>query len=695
MSKRDFLLEIGLEEMPARFVPQAVDQLQEKVVHWMEERRIRHTEVRSYATPRRLALWIKEVDELQEDQVEEAKGPAKKIALDSEGNWTKAAEGFARGQEATVEQLYFKEVNGIEYVFITKETKGTQTEELLPQLAQLIQAMNFPKNMRWGTQDLKFVRPIRWLMALFGETIIPFQIAGVSTGNETYGHRFLGKKISISSPETYERQLLAEYVITDAKERKQAIRSQLSEIEEHQKWVIPIDEDLLEEITYLVEYPTALFGEFDQSFLNIPQEVLITSMKEHQRYFPVKNQDGELLSYFVTVRNGGVDPSGTVAKGNEKVLRARLADAQFFYEEDKKQTIPASLSKLGHVVFHEELGTIADKVNRIRSLASSLGSRLEINEVELKATDRTAELCKFDLVSQMVYEFPELQGRMGQEYARLAGETQEVAKGIYEHYMPRFAGDVLPQTQNGSIVSVADKLDTIVGCFSIGIIPTGSQDPYGLRRQATGIVQILLQQKWSVSLGEIFAIAIKNIKEAGLLKKSEEVLLNDLNSFFQLRIKNAMQDQGISYDIIDAVSEEIDIELFSLFNKAQILKEKTKENAFKGLVDAFTRVHNLAQKAELEPSAIAQELFEHNVENELYGQFISAKETFTTYAEQKNWDEAFEALTALQLPIEDFFENVMVMSDDEAIRLNRLALLKQISDTVFKFADFSRIVFSK
>lgn len=677
-----------------RFVSPAARQLQDKVVSWLEEQRINFSEVQSYATPRRLALLIREMAEMQQDQVEEAKGPAKKIAQDAEGSWTKAAEGFARGQGASPADLYFKEVNGVEYVFLTKETKGNATLEILPQLEQIIKSMTFPKNMRWGTQELKFVRPIKWLVALFGSEVIPFQIAGIHTGNETYGHRFLGSKVTIEQPSEYERALLGQHVVADPKQRRKAIVSQIEELEAFHGWTIPIDEELLEEVTHLVEYPTALSGEFDADFLNIPQEVLITSMKEHQRYFPVRDAAGKLMPHFVTIRNGGIDPTGIVARGNEKVLRARLADARFFYEEDKKLEISTALGKLEQVVFHEELGTVGDKIRRIGDVAHVLSERLQLSAEVQKKVKRTAEICKFDLVSQMVYEFPELQGRMGQEYAILAGEDQEVAQGIYEHYMPRFAGDELPQTTNGAVVSVADKLDTIVGCFSIGIVPTGSQDPYALRRQATGIVQIMLQEKWEVTLTELFKIALDIFEARQLLKRSRAEIISDLEQFFALRIKNRLQEEGIRYDMIEAVSQNIQGKLNSIFTKANILQERFETEGFKALLEAFNRVNNLAQKAPEVETPITPTRFEHQAEHDLYQAYQQVEQEFGAGEREQDWEQAFASLAKLQQPIESFFENVMVMAEDEQVRVNRLALLKQIAKLIFAYADFSAIVFS-
>jgi glycyl-tRNA synthetase beta chain len=693
MSSRDFLLEIGLEEMPARFVGETSKQLQDRVEKWLKENRISYSTITPYATPRRLALFIEDVAEKQEDREEEAKGPAKKIAYDEDGNWTKAAQGFARGQGVSTDDFYFKELKEVEYIYVTKHIQGVETKELLSQMREIITGMNFPKNMRWGNYDLKFIRPIRWLIALFGQEVIPLEITEIHSGNQTEGHRFLGSKISIEEPADYEKQLLGQYVVARADERKKSIVAQLKILEEEHQWRIPVDSDLLDEVTHLVEYPTSIFGSFDPDYLTLPEEVLVTSMKEHQRYFPVRNQSDELLPHFVTVRNGEVDPQGIVAKGNEKVLRARLADARFFYDEDKKLDITSALSQLENVVYHEELGSMGDKVRRIREISGELAEWLTFDEEIVAHIDRAAEICKFDLVSHMVNEFPELQGRMGEEYAQLAGENHKVSKAIFEHYLPRFAGDVLPQSDVGSILSVADKIDSIVGCFAIGIIPTGSQDPYALRRQALGIVQILLHEKWPITLEQLFNIAITSFRNRQLMQRTPEEVNGDLRNFFTLRLKNRMQEQGIRYDVMDAVLHDYSIELNSILEKAEILMNEVEEESFKLLVDSFTRVNNIANKIDRQVKTIRTEKFEADVEHELYESYTETKEKVEQLASEKKWLEVFQVLTNLQQPIEKFFDGVMVMVEDDEVRYNRLALLQQISFLVRSYADFSQLVF--
>ncbi|MBD2869495.1 glycine--tRNA ligase subunit beta [Paenibacillus arenilitoris] len=690
---RDLLLEIGLEEVPARFVRGAMNQLKEKTAKWLADSRIEHGEVEAFATPRRIAVRVSSVADKQSDMSEEAKGPSRKIAQDDQGNWSKAALGFARSQGVSPEELYFKELAGVEYVYANKSSVGTATAEVLPEgLLGIIASMSFPKNMRWGSHELRFVRPIRWLVALFGEEIVPFEIAGVQTGNVTRGHRFLGEETVVPEPSQYAAKLREQQVIADVAERERLIVAQIDGLAKEKGWEIAIKEDLLEEVLFLVEYPNVLFGGFDPAFLHIPQEVLITSMREHQRYFPVFNGEGQLQPFFVTVRNGDLRSIELVAKGNEKVLRARLSDAKFFYEEDHKLTIGHALSKLESIVYHEELGSVADKVRRIRATADLIAGQLQVGEQTAKDVSRAADICKFDLVSQMVYEFPELQGIMGEDYARKAGEREEVAKAVNEHYQPRFSGDLAPSLLTGAIVSLADKIDTIVGCFSIGIIPTGSQDPYALRRQAAGIVQIILAHGLKLQLSELYDAAL-SVHDARGTKRSAADIRKDLSDFFALRVKNLLSEQGVRYDVVDAVMAAGFEDLRSVVERAsvvQALAAGDDRSEFKLAVEQFNRVGNLAAKADGTP--IDPSLFAEQAEKELYEQWLRQRPTFAESAEQGNYAKAVQSLTALTPFIHSYFEKVMVMSPDEAVRANRLAALAGIAGDIAVVADFSKLV---
>lgn len=686
---KDLLLEIGMEEVPSRFIRAAAEQLADKVAKWLESSRIGFKGVKTYATPRRIAVIAEAVAEKQADVSEEAKGPSRKIALDDNGQWTKAALGFARSQGVEPEQLFFKELGGVEYAHAVKNSLGVDTAALLSAgLASVIHSLSFPKNMRWGSWEMRFVRPIRWLVALFGEDIVPLELAGVTAGRVTRGHRFLGQDQELAAPAEYEAKLKEQYVFPDMAEREAIIRKQLAALAEEKGWVISIKEDLLEEVVFLVEFPTVLFGGFSPEFLGIPQEVLITSMREHQRYFPVLDAEGRLQPYFVTVRNGNSRSLEQIAKGNEKVLRARLSDAKFFYEEDQKLPISKALSKLETVVFHEELGSLGDKVRRIVKTADALAGLIGASEEDAAAIHRAAEICKFDLVTSMVYEFPELQGIMGEDYARKAGEPEAVAKAVNEHYQPRFSGDAPPSSLVGAVVSIADKIDTIAGCFSIGIVPTGSQDPYALRRQAAGIVHIILDQKLPVSLSQLFQLAIGIHEETHTLKRTREEIYRDLLDSFLLRIKNVLSDRQIRYDIADAVTAAGFDDVNGLVRRALAIRNTLAHHDFKTTAEAFNRVANLAGKAI--STGVDPQLFTDPSEHALYEAWQKARASMNLAGS----DEAsvLDILSSLKEPIREFFDKVMVMVEDEAVRKNRLGLLAGIAADIRRLADFSKLV---
>ncbi|MCY7748903.1 glycine--tRNA ligase subunit beta [Bacillus inaquosorum] len=677
MSKQDLLLEIGLEEMPARFLNESMVQLGEKLTGWLTEKNINHGEVKLFNTPRRLAVFVKDVAEKQADIKEEAKGPAKKIALDADGNWTKAAIGFSKGQGANVEDLYIKEVKGTEYVFVQKFQAGQETKSLLPELSGLVTSLHFPKNMRWGNEDLRYIRPIKWIVALFGQDVIPFSITNVESGRTTQGHRFLGHEVSIESPSAYEEQLKEQHVIADPNVRKQMIQSQLEAMAAENNWSIPVDEDLLDEVNHLVEYPTALYGSFESEFLSIPEEVLVTTMKEHQRYFPVKDKNGDLLPHFITVRNGNSHAIENVARGNEKVLRARLSDASFFYKEDQKLNIDANVKKLENIVFHEELGSLADKVRRVTSIAEKLAVRLQADEDTLKHVKRAAEISKFDLVTHMIYEFPELQGIMGEKYARMLGEDEAVATAVNEHYMPRSAGGETPSTFIGAVVAMADKLDTIASFFSIGVIPTGSQDPYGLRRQASGIVAILLDRNWGISFEELLTF-VQTDKE------------NELLDFFTQRLKYVLNAEQIRHDVIDAVLESSELEPYSALHKAQVLEQKLGAPGFKETAEALGRVISISKKGVR--GDIQPDLFENEYEAKLFDAYQTAKQNLQESFSKKDYEAALSSLSALKEPIDAYFDHTMVIADNETLKANRLAQMVNLADEIKSFANMNALI---
>jgi glycyl-tRNA synthetase beta chain len=689
----DLLLEIGMEEVPARFVRGAMDQLKAKTAEWLDASRIAYDSIEAFATPRRIAVLARGVAEKQADIREEVRGPARKIALDESGGWTKAALGFARSQGVQPEQLYFKETGGVEYVYALKSGEGKPTADLLPDgLTGIITSMTFPKSMRWGGYDLKFVRPIRWIVALYGDAVVPFGIAGVKSGNVTRGHRFLGAETAIARPGEYVEKLREQFVLADVAEREAEILRQIEALKSERGWNIAVKDDLLEEVLFLVEYPTVLYGSFDPAFLDIPQDVLITSMREHQRYFPVLDGEGRLLPHFVTVRNGDATSIDIVRRGNEKVLRARLSDAKFFYEEDQKLAIGEALAKLESIVWHEELGTLAGKVRRIRKVADAVASRVTDDGAVRADVSRAADICKFDLVTSMVYEFPELQGIMGEDYARKQGEREAVCRAVNEHYRPRHAGDGPASELTGAVVGIADKIDTIVGCFSIGIVPTGSQDPYALRRQAAGIVQTLLAHRLRLTLGELFGIALDVYEERGL-KRGREEILRDLYEFFGLRVRNVLSEAGVRYDVADAVmASGFDDPMLAVKRAEAVAEAVARGDAFKAVADAFNRVCNLAAKAghaNVDPS-----LFEDEEERKLQEAHASAGVRANEALGAGDAAKALAELSELKDPINAYFDRVMVMTDNPAVRDNRLALLASVAADIRRIADFSKIVWA-
>lgn len=685
---KDLLLEIGTEEIPARFMSGIIKQLETISIARLTELRIDYTEIQVLATPRRLVLVVRNVSEMQKDNNSENKGPSIKIAFDAEGNPTKAAQGFARGQGVEATALVVKDG----YVYAMVHEVGKAVVTLLPELlTNIIDSLNFPKNMRWADLERKFVRPIRWMVALFGNEVIPFTVAEVSTSNVTRGHRFLSTgEFTVHSVEEYFAILAKEYVMVDQEARRKVIREQVEKIAVEQGGTATIDEDLLEEVVYLVEYPTALCGSFDGKYLSLPPEAIITPMREHQRYFPVFSKEGKLLPVFITVRNGGGDHIEIVRHGNERVLKARLADAQFFYEEDKKVKLIDRLDKLKTIVFQDGLGSIYDKTLRIKALAVMIARAMGVDEQLVPVIERGATLAKADLVTGMVCEFTELQGTMGCEYALLNGEKPAVAQAIFEHYLPRFAGDILPKSHVGQVISIADKLDNIVATFSRGLVPTGSQDPYALRRQALGIVNILIAGKHHVSLATLLSqtMELLGISDRG----QQEKLQADIQEFFRLRIKNVLADEKVRYDMIDAIMSVSTDDVYDTWLRAKGLELAGAGPEMQKAVQAFTRIGNLMKHVTVE--VIDEALLTVDAERNLYLEYEKARIATATMMAAEDYHGIFGIMIKLTQPIDVFFGEVMVMAEDVAVRNNRLALLKAITDLTAKVADISKIVAS-
>jgi len=681
----ELLLEIGLEEMPARFVLQSEAQLKERVTTFLNEARITFDAIESFSTPRRLAVLVTGMSERQADLEETLKGPAKRIAVDADGNWTKAAQGFARGKGLTTEDLFLQEEKGIEYIFATRKESGQETATLLPGLKQIVEAMSFPKNMRWSTQSLRYMRPIRWMIALLDDQVIPFEVADVSTGRTSRGHRFLGQDITILRPNAYVEALAGEHVIVSYEQRRRLIEEQIQKLSTQEGFEVPIDPTLLEEVTNLVEYPTALFGAFDEAYLELPEEVLITTMKEHQRYFPVK-KDGTLLHYFVTVRNGNAAHIENVARGNEKVIRARLADAQFFYEEDKKADIDAQAARLDKIVFHEKLGTTGEKVRRVRGMALQLAERFNADKAKV---ERAGTIYKFDLVSQMVYEFTELQGMMGERYANMKGEDAEVAAAIREHYLPRFAGDESPGTPTGTVLAVLDKMDSVAGFFGVGMIPSGSADPYALRRQAQGIVQILSDRQIEMTLSELIDFVVSAQLKAGLYQADAETVKAAMEDFFNQRLKFRLSEKGYRHDVIEAALEpKLTVEANE--KRAAMLEQATQQPTFKKTVEQLSRVLNISKKAEA-VVAVNPALFENDAERDLHEQIEQLIPKVEAAVQASDYDEAIQVLESSVPAITAYFDGTMIMADDEAVRTNRLSEMKRFATAIEQVARFNAL----
>jgi glycyl-tRNA synthetase beta chain len=690
---KDFILEIGTEEIPARFMGAVISQMEDLVRQWVTSNRLASEAVAAFGTPRRLVVYITGLAEKQGEFTEEVKGPAKKAAFDAEGKPTKAAEGFARGQGVGVNDLIVRETPNGEYVFAVKKLVGQETGSLLPEFCtSLITGLSFPKPMRWGNKEMRFARPIRWLLSLFDEQVVSFEIEGLPSDRITYGHRFLAQgPIVINRAPEYFGKLKDKYVIVNQVERKELIWNQVVALAATEGGQAVPDDELLEEVTQLLEYPTALCGGFSEDYLRLPKEVLITPMREHQRYFPVVDSGDRLLNKFITVRNGTDAFLDTVKEGNEKVLRARLADAEFFYTEDLKTPLRDNVEKLQKIVFHESLGTVYEKVERVIELSNFLAQELGITEsAVLESVKQGAYLSKADLVTNVVYEFPELQGIMGKEYALRNGEPPAVADTIFEHYLPRFSGDILPATDPGRIVSIADKIDTIVGCFAVGIQPTGSQDPYALRRQALGVCNIALEARLEFSVTGLIDKAYSLDAEKIKAKLSREQTREEVMEFFRLRLKNIFADKGYSYDVVDAVLAAGYDELSDTLLRIDALANLRSQEIFGKLLTAYNRVANLAKNAVADK--IDSQLLTEEVERSLYSEYIKAGDEMKIFLKEHQYRQFLQRFALLQQYIDNFFDGVMVMIDDEKIKNNRLALLRNIAGLTSSVADLTKIV---
>jgi glycyl-tRNA synthetase beta chain len=684
----ELLLEIGTEEIPAGFIPQALMDLESLAKKELEASRIDFNGIKTLGTPRRLVLVIESVSEKQRDEETKKIGPSKQSAFDEKGNPTKAAIGFAKSQSVPVESLTMIQTEKGEYVCAVKKESGRPTSEILSTLLpKWILSIPFQKSMRWADVPIRFARPIHWILALFGGEVVSFEVGNIRSGDMTYGHRFMNPgPISVKDFQSYLKKTREASVIVDPVERKKRIEDEMIREGAKVSGRVLKDEELLNEVNFLVEYPVALCGTFDNKFLSLPREILIHSMKEHQRYFPVVDDHGILLPYFVCISNIQPKSREVVVKGNEKVLKARLSDAAFFFEDDLKIPLEKRVEQLKKVVFQAKLGTSYEKVMRFKQLALWMTERIDPKLRE--AVERTSHLCKADLVTGMVGEFPKLQGIVGKEYARLTKERPEVAEAIYEHYLPGFAGDRLPSGPIGDIVSIADKMDTIVGCFGVGLVPTGTADPFGLRRQALGIIRIILEKKYSISLTGLIEESEKQLK--GKMERPVEKVKEEVLDFFRVRYQNFLLDKEYPFDVTDAVLSISFDELLDVQGRMDALKRAKEWKDFESIVIAFKRAMNILKgsppQREINPS-----LFAESAEKNLYQSFLKAKERIGTHLNQRDYPSTLLEMTQMKKPIDEFFEGVMVMVEEEAIRNNRLALLDEIGKVFLRIADFSKL----
>ncbi|SNV65687.1 glycine--tRNA ligase subunit beta [Veillonella rodentium] len=680
---KDLLFEIGAEEIPAGFMPNILGQLKQLAETKLNDAHLPFESIATYGTPRRLALIVKGIADTSAEISERHKGPSASIAYDADGNATKAAIGFARGKGLDVDDLVVEDG----YIYAETKTAGVPAKDIVTDmLPQLITGLNFPKSMHWGDLDAKFVRPVRWLVALLDEEVIPVAFANVKSGNVTRGHRFLGAdEITIKNAASYVDTLKENFVMVDQDARRELIFKQLHDIAKSKHASIVWDDDLLEEINYLVEWPTALCGGFEESYLALPDAAIITPMKDHQRYFPLVDKDGKLLPMFLTVRNGSDHSIEVVQAGNERVLRARLDDAKFFFNEDRKKPLIDRQEGLTKIVFQEGLGNLADKTERLLELGRIFGEECGLHEDAAVVLERATILAKTDLTTGMVTEFTELQGVMGKEYALLDGESEDVAEAIFEQYLPRFAGDVLPQTEAGKVLSIIDKVDNIVATFSRGLIPTGSQDPYALRRQTIGILNILLGSDWNISLRPIFKVSMKLLN---VPDDKQDELLGQIEEFFTLRLKNIFLDREVPHHVIDLLLSNNELSVADAEGLVNALLANRIDDDVE-FVQAYTRMYNLVKDVTYESVNVS--LLKEDAEKALFEAASKAYEASLAAWDAHDYD-AVVAVPAMLVPvINTFFEDVMVMDKDEAIKNNRLQLLRLAYNVMAIIGDINAL----
>ncbi|SFG16784.1 glycine--tRNA ligase subunit beta [Streptococcus equinus] len=674
---KNLLVELGLEELPAYVVTPSEKQLGDRMAAFLKEKRLAFEGIQTFSTPRRLAVRVLGLADAQTDLTEDFKGPSKKIALDADGNFTKAAQGFVRGKGLTTDDIEFREVKGEEYVYVTKHEAGKAAKEVLVDIPEILSAMTFPVNMHWANNTFEYIRPVHTLTVLLDDEALDLDFLDIHSGRVSRGHRFLGHETEIASADSYEEDLRKVFVIADAKERQDMIVNQIKAIEKAENVRVEIDDELLNEVLNLVEYPTAFMGSFDTKYLEVPEEVLVTSMKNHQRYFVVRDLDGNLMPNFISVRNGNEKHIENVIKGNEKVLVARLEDGEFFWREDQKLKIADLVAKLDNVTFHEKIGSLSEHMSRSKVIAAYLAEKAGASAEESKALARAAEIYKFDLLTGMVGEFDELQGIMGEKYALLAGEDAAVATAIREHYLPNSAEGALPETKVGALLALADKLDTILSFFSVGLIPSGSNDPYALRRATAGVVRIMdafgLKIPMDELIDNLYALSFDSLT----YEHKAEVM-----DFIRARVEK-MMSKSVSKDIKEAVLAGSNFVVAEMLEAADALVEASKAEGYKAAVESLSRVFNLAEKAQA-GVAVDASLFENDEEKALAQ--AAADLNLAGSASDK-----LAQLFALSSVIDKFFDNTMVMVDNEAVKNNRLAILAELTAKASSVAAFNKL----
>lgn len=673
----DYLLEIGTEEIPAGFMESALEDLKDKMALALKEARVEYTSIKTLGTPRRMVLILGGIRETTNSLEVENRGPKEEMAF-KDGVPTKALLGFLKGQGALLDDISIKELKGVKYVFVLKKEVGQESKIVLGKIVpEVLGALRFPKMMKWGVGENSFVRPIKYLLSMWNQEQLEIEFLGVKSGNTARGHRFLSRElVTISSAieEDYLEKLQDASVVVDQHQREKSILEGIQDLEAGRKGLkVVVDQELLKEVTHLVEFPTVFLGKFKEEYLELPQEVLMITMKNHQKYFPVVDDKGKLLPYFVGVRCGNSEFLESVVAGNEKVLTARFEDANFFYREDQKTTLIEQRNKLKHVVFQESLGSVFDKVLRVERLAIKIGEKLQYKKEELEIIAQVAALCKSDLATQMVYEMPEVEGIIGSYYASLEGYGPLVGKGIVEHYLPSFAGESVPETPGGICTALADKLDTIVSIFGVGLIPSGSQDPYALRRKALGIVRIIIENKLNISLDELLELTYGELGD--LVTKDEK---ENIKGFFKLRVKGVLEKEGLNYQLVDSLLNNGFDNLYEVFLKGLDLLKFSKSAGFDDLVEVLKRSKNIIK--DFSQRDFREELIILPEEEALNKEFKEVSLVCQKDLAAKNYLTAMENLLALKVPLDNFFKEVMVNVEDIAVKNNRLSLLGSIVD---------------